>query len=85
MSEHPRPPSVHSSGQVTVGPLALPMLRIVEWGIASWAAALVLTVVIPALHSGPRSWWPWCCTAGIALGGVGWAYLRRGRGNAVDA
>ena len=68
-----------------VGPLALPMLRIVEGGSAAWALALVLTLAVPTLHEGPRSWWPWCCLAGIVLGGIGWTYLRRGRGNAADA
>ena len=68
-----------------VEPLALPMLLIVEWGVAVWALALVLTLAVPALHDGPRSWWPWCCLAGIVLGGIGWTYLRRGRGNAADA
>jgi len=78
-------PAGHRSERQEVGPLALPMLRIVEWGIAVWAAALVLTLALPTLHTGSRSWWPWCCGAGVALGGVGWAYLRRGRGNAADA
>lgn len=78
-------PAGHRSERQEVGPLALPMLRIVEWGIAVWAAALVLTLAVPTLHTGSRSWWPWCCGAGVALGGVGWAYLRRGRGNAADA
>jgi len=78
-------PAGHRSERQEVGPLALPMLRIVEWGIAVWAAALVLSVALPTLHTGSRSWWPWCCGAGVALGGVGWAYLRRGRGNAADA
>ncbi len=81
MSEHPGDPAE----QAPVEPLALPMLRIVEWGIGAWVVALVLSLVTPALHSGPRSWWPWCCGAGIALGALGWAYLRRGRGNAVEA
>ncbi len=78
-------PAGHRSERQEVGPLALPMLRIVEWGIAVWAAALVLSLALPTLHTGSRSWWPWCCGAGVALGGVGWAYLRRGRGNAADA
>jgi len=68
-----------------VEPLALPMLRIVEWGVAAWALALVLTLAVPTLHDGPRWWWPGCCAAGIVLGGIGWTYLRRGRGNAADA
>jgi hypothetical protein len=61
------------------------MLRIVEVGIALWVVALVVTLVVPALHEGGRDWWPWACVAGIVLGGIGWAYVRRGRGNARDA
>ncbi len=68
-----------------VAALSLPMLRIVEWGIGLWAVAFALTLTIPALREGPRSWWPWCCVAGMVLGAVGWAYLRRGRGNAAEA
>ena len=34
---------------------------------------------------GDRGWWPWACVAGLVLGAMGWAYLRRGRGNARDA
>jgi hypothetical protein len=56
--------------------------RIVLWGIAAWALALVVTLVVPALHEGDRHWWPWCCVAGIVLGFLGYSYVRRGRGNA---
>lgn len=68
-----------------VEPLHVPMLRIIEAGLAAWAVALVVTLVVPALHEGDRSWWPWTCVAGLVLGGIGWAYVRRGRGNARDA
>ncbi|GAA1884184.1 DUF2530 domain-containing protein [Lapillicoccus jejuensis] len=68
-----------------VEPLAVPMRRIVEGGLALWAAALVVVLAVPALHAGSRSWWPWCCAAGLVLGAVGWLYLRRGRGNAASA
>ena len=47
-----------------------------------WLVALVVTLVVPALHEGDRDWWPWTCVAGLVLGAMGWAYLRRGRGNA---
>jgi hypothetical protein len=63
----------------------VPMLRIVEAGIIAWAVALLVTLVVPALHEGPRHWWPWACVCGMALGGLGWLYVRRGRGNATDA
>jgi Protein of unknown function (DUF2530) len=66
-------------------PVAVPMTRIIEVGLAVWVVALVLTLVVPTLHEGPRSWWPWCCVAGLALGLAGYAYVRRGRGNAAEA
>ncbi len=66
-------------------PLALPMRSIVEVGLGLWALGLVLTLAVPALHAGQRSWWPWCCVIGLALGGIGLVYLRRGRGNAAAA
>ena len=62
-----------------------PKRRIVEAGIVAWAVALVVTLVVPALHEGDRDWWPWTCVAGMGLGAIGWVYLRRGRGNAKDA
>lgn len=66
-------------------PVHVPMLKIIEWGIVGWAVALVVTLLVPALHEGDRSWWPWTCVAGMLLGGIGWLYVRRGRGNAQDA
>ena len=66
-------------------PVHVPMLKIVEAGIVAWAVALVITLVVPALHEGDRDWWPWTCVAGMGLGAIGWMYLRRGRGNAKDA
>ena len=65
--------------------MQVPMLRIVAIGIALWAVALVITLAVPTLHQGDRSWWPWCCVAGIGLGAFGFLYVRRGRGNAADA
>jgi hypothetical protein len=67
-----------------IEPLHVPMLRIVEAGILVWLVALVVTLVVPALHEGDRDWWPWTCVAGMVLGGMGWVYVRRGRGNARD-
>ena len=72
-----------SAGQIE--PLHVPMLRIIEVGLAAWVVALVVTLVVPALHQGDRDWWPWTCVAGFVLGCLGWAYVRRGRGNARDA
>jgi len=72
-----------SAGQIE--PLHVPMLRIIEVGLAAWVVALVVTLVVPALHQGDRDWWPWTCVAGFVLGAMGWTYVRRGRGNARDA
>ncbi len=58
---------------------------IVVVGTALWAVALVVTLVVPALHTGERSWWPWTCVTGIGLGLFAAWYVRRGRGNAVGA
>jgi Protein of unknown function (DUF2530) len=66
-------------------PVAVPMTRIIEVGLVVWVVALVVTLVVPTLHGGTRSWWPWCCVAGLLLGLVGYAYVRRGRGNAAEA
>jgi len=61
------------------------MLRVVAWGSALWAVAFAATLAVPALHDGPRGWWPWCAATGLSLGVLGMAYLRRGRGNARQA
>ena len=59
--------------------------RIVLVGSAVWALALLLVLLVPSWHSGDRGWWPWACVSGLVLGLLGWAYLRRGRGNAAMA
>ena len=66
-------------------PLAVSTVRVIIGGTAGWVLALLVTLVVPALHEGDRDWWPWTCVAGIALGGIGYAYVRRGRGNAAGA
>jgi len=87
---NPSHPSAYSVG-VTPPPIPDPQplkvrtTRVVEIGIAIWALALVVTLVVPALHTGSRHWWPWTCVAGVVLGFIGWSYVRRGRGNAADA
>ena len=68
--EHPMP--------ALVGRLQARALRV-------GGAALVVTLVVPALHTGARDWWPWACVTGIVLGGFAWWYVRRGRGNAAGA
>lgn len=65
--------------------LHVPTRKVILIGMAVWVVALVVTLVVPALHEGDRSWWPWACVAGFALGAVGYLYVRRGRGNAHDA
>ncbi len=80
-----RAPRDRGDGDHDLRPLTLPMLRIVAGGVLAWLLALLVTLAVPSLRTGERSWWPWCCVAGAALGGLGWAYLRRGRGNAADA
>ena len=74
-----------TSHAVDLTPVHVPMVRIVQVGMLGWLVALVIILLVPALHSGDKSWWPWCCVAGFGLGGIGLAYLRRGRGNAADA
>ena len=68
-----------------VQPLPVTTEQIVAVGMALWLLALVLVLVVPALHEGDRSWWPWACVAGAVLGTMGYTYVRRGRGNAADA
>lgn len=71
------------TGQIE--PLAVPTARIVLIGNAIWGILLVLTVAVPALHEGDRDWWPWAALSGLLLGLLGYAYVRRGRGNAAGA
>lgn len=66
-------------------PVKVDVLRVVEFGTGLWVLALALTLVIPSLHGDGRGWWPWACLSGTALGGIGWTYIKRGRGNASAA
>jgi hypothetical protein len=59
-------------------PLDVPTRTIVLVGTAVWALVLVVTLVVPSLHTGERSWWPWTCVTGIALGAFAWWYVGRG-------
>lgn len=63
-----------------VEPIAVPMRTLVLVGTAIWAVALVVTLIVPALHTGERSWWPWACVSGIALGAFAVWYLSRAQG-----
>ncbi|MFC7486276.1 DUF2530 domain-containing protein [Knoellia pratensis] len=65
--------------------LQVPTQRIIAIGLGLWLVALLVTLVVPALHTGSRDWWPWACVAGFVLGAIGLLYVRRGRGNAHDA
>jgi len=66
-------------------PVKVDVLRVLEIGVGCWVLALVLTLVIPALHGDEHHWWPWTCVCGILGGVAGWVYVRRGRGNAAAA
>lgn len=66
-------------------PLHVDTPKVILVGVACWAVMLVVTLLVPALHAGERDWWPWTCVAGTVLGLMGWAYVRRGRGNAEAA
>ncbi|MEP7192811.1 MAG: DUF2530 domain-containing protein [Actinomycetota bacterium] len=66
-------------------PLASDTARILEIGMVCWLVALTVSVLVPALHQGDRSWWPWTCVAGIVGGALALLYVRRGRGNAAGA
>lgn len=66
-------------------PLRVNTPRVILAGIVLWAIFGVLTLLVPALHTGSRDWWPWMALAGVVLGGIGYVYVRRGRGNAEAA
>ena len=61
-----------------VEPVDVPTRTVVLVGTAVWVVALVVTLLVPALHTGSRSWWPWTCVTGIALGLFAWWYVGRG-------
>jgi hypothetical protein len=91
VTQDPREPSPAPRASTPFGESApvespgVPTRVVVVVGISLWALALLVTLAVPALHSGDRSWWPWACVAGIGLGlFAGW-YVRRGRGNAAGA
>ena len=66
-------------------PVTVPTKVMIVVGTAAWAVALIVILLVPALHTGERSWWPWTCVTGIALGAFAWWYVGRGRGNASGA
>jgi len=66
-------------------PLRVDTGRVLLVGTALWLVALAVTLLVPALHEGERSWWPWVCVAAIVGGLLALTYVRRGRGNAETA
>ena len=66
-------------------PLAVDTVRLLQIGVALWAVALLVSLLVPELHRAERYWWPWTCVAGVAGGVLALAYVRRGRGNASMA
>ena len=60
-------------------------ITLVTWGILAWLVAQAVVLAVPALRAGERAWWVWVPTAAVLLGGLGYAYLRRGKGNAAEA
>ena len=84
-SDRTTDPRVADGQPQELQPLAVSTARIIIGGTVAWALVLVVTLLVPALHEGERGWWPWTCVAGIALGFIGYTYVRRGRGNAAGA
>lgn len=80
-----RSESAAAGGTEELQPLAVSTPRVVLWGELAWVVALVVILAVPSLHEGERDWWPWVPVAGIVLGLLGFAYVRRGRGNAAGA
>jgi hypothetical protein len=60
-----------------VEPVDVPTRTVVLVGTAVWVIALVVTLLVPGLHTGSRSWWPWTCVTGIVLGLFAWWYVGR--------
>ena len=79
-SEQPAP-----GGQIRPPEVTLRTITLVGWGILAWAVVLLVLLIVPSLRTGERSWWVWVPVAGIALGVLGYGYLRRGKGNAAEA
>ena len=61
-------------------PLDVDISRVLEIGVALWGAALVVSLLVPALHQDGREWWPWACALGLAGGVVALLYARHGPG-----
>lgn len=87
MREDPAPTSgsapESTSHALPYPPLPVKTATVIKFGVLVWAIALVVTLAVPDLRTGERSWWPWACVAGMTLGAIGYLYVRRGRGNAA--
>ncbi len=68
----------------TAEPLDVDGSRTVGLGVALWALAGVVLLVVyrDELDAGGNQWWLWTCLAGVGLGLLGWAYCRRRRDQA---
>jgi len=83
-TEDPTDASTHLGGAAPTQALHVPTRTIVLVGMGLWAVGLVVTLAAPSLHAGERSWWPWTCVAGLALGAFAlWYVSRNGRGDAA--
>ena len=65
--------------------VTLRTITLVRWGVLAWVVVLLVLLAVPGLRTGERDWWVWVPVAGIVGGVLGYAYLRRGKGNAADA
>ena len=72
------------AGRPPLEPFHVQTVKVLVIGTSLWVVALVVTLFVPWMHQGARSWWPWACLAGAGLGLIGLLYLRRGRGNAAQ-
>jgi hypothetical protein len=79
------PVAARAAARPALTPARIDTAPIVVAGIGCWSVALVVTLLVPALHSGERGWWPWACVSGLVLGLLGLAYVLRGRGSAAGA
>jgi hypothetical protein len=85
-SEPDREPHPRNLGApAPVEPSAVPTRAIIAVGVGLWLLALVVVLIVPSLHTGERSWWPWTCVTGVLLGVFAWWFVGRGRGAASDA
>lgn len=78
-------PKTTSGDEVRPPEVTLRTITLVGWGILVWALVLAVLLLARPLRTGESSWWVWVPVAGMALGALGYGYLRRGKGNASEA